>query len=313
MPKPNEQAGAQPAGQTELAQVMDASRLHTEEDPMNKPVNLKTEEVLATEQDGSEKKPEFKHCLSFFYALIASIFFGIADYLIALMSIKNGIKWVYPTFIITFFVWGVYHIGKWIKLNKTRKLEGKEAIPFWDKASSVYYMPIEEGEPLNTKSTAEAKNASAGPIDGQKFKLNWGSIWVSIRRFIINFMIYVMLGLTFIFADKSGIHTGVVTSLFCSSLIFTVVYFYFKYGQKLSRWDVIGIIMVCICIALISLSEGEHSEGETDGVITQALDQGDMVQEEGFNVDKFLTIIFALGTGITFSTNSIEMHYSGKT
>ena len=161
-----------------------------------------------TAADGAKKPQEFKHGRSFLFALIASIFFGIADYLIALMSIKNGIKWVYPTWMITTFVWTIFHVGKWVQLNKERTAQGQERVNFWDKNTSVYFKPAEEKG---------------------KFMLNWGSIWVSMRRFVINFMIYVSLGLTFIFANRSGIHTGVITSIFCSSLIFTCVYFYFKF------------------------------------------------------------------------------------
>jgi len=69
-----------------------------------------------------------------------------------------------------------------------------------------------------------------------------------------------------------------------------------------------GIFLVCVCVALISMSEGGHG-----GVETQLLGETEMEMEEGFSWDKFLTIMFALGTGITFSTNSIEMHYSAKT
>jgi drug/metabolite transporter (DMT)-like permease len=129
---------------------------------------------------------------------------------------------------------------------------------------------------------------------------------------IINLSIYVMLGFTFIYANKSGIHTGVVTSLFCSSLIFTIAYFYFKHNQKLQISDWIGIILVCICVVLISISEGEGGHG---GHGTEKDPYGKVEvkkDDESFNWDKLITIVFALGTGLVFSTNSIEMHYSAK-
>lgn len=187
---------------------------------------------------------------------------------------------------ITSVIWAIYHVVKWIHLNKTLKGEGKETVAFWDKGTSVYYK-------LDQQS---------------KYVLNWGSIWVTIRRFIVNFAIYVFLGLTFIFADKCGIHTGVVTSLFCSSLIFTCIYFFLHHGQKLTKWDFTGILLVVICVILISLSEGkapEILEGEED-VLEEDLSSDKLM-------NKILTIFFALCTGLTFSTNSIEMHYSAKT
>jgi len=90
----------------------------------------------------------------------------------------------------------------------------------------------------------------------EKYILNWGSIFVPIRRFICNLSIYVFLGFTFMFTDRSGIHTGVITSLFCTSLIFTSIYFYFKHKHILTKFDYFGILLVLICVILISLSEG---------------------------------------------------------
>ena len=121
-----------------------------------------------------------------------------------------------------------------------------------------------------------------------------------------------MLGFTFIFASRCGIHTGVVTSLFCSSLIFTIAYFYFMHKQKLQISDWIGILLVCVCVGLISASEGGGHGGHS-GEPDPFLKNGNVKKPEGFDFDKLWTIIFALGTGLVFSTNSIEMHYSAKT
>lgn len=38
----------------------------------------------------------------------------------------------------------------------------------------------------------------------------------------------------------------------------------------------------------------------------------DMSEDSDYSFNKLITVIFALGTGLVFSTNSIEMHYSGK-
>jgi drug/metabolite transporter (DMT)-like permease len=128
---------------------------------------------------------------------------------------------------------------------------------------------------------------------------------------VVNLGIYVMLGLTFMFADESGIHTGVITSLFCTSLIFTSVYFLIFHGQKLQKSDYIGILLVVICVILISLSEGEeHEPTVVPGTHTVTLDDGSTTEESDFDINKLLAIVFALGTGVIFSTNSIEMHYS---
>ena len=93
------------------------------------------------EKEALIEAPKFNHKLSFVFALIASIFFGIADYLIALLSIKHGMKWMYPTFMITTFVWTIFHIAKWFKLNKQRRAENLEPVPFWDGETSCYCKP----------------------------------------------------------------------------------------------------------------------------------------------------------------------------
>lgn len=79
--------------------------------------------LVEGEDGGLTPEPKYNHKLSFVFATIASIFFGMADYLIALLSIKNGMKWMYPTFIITTIVWTIFHIGRWVILNKKRRAE----------------------------------------------------------------------------------------------------------------------------------------------------------------------------------------------
>ena len=78
----------------------------------------KVTEVEGTAVEEEAPKHQFNHKLSFVFALIASVFFGMADYLIALLSIKQGMKWMYPTYMVTTVVWTIFHIGRWIKMNK---------------------------------------------------------------------------------------------------------------------------------------------------------------------------------------------------
>ena len=247
------------------------------------------------EGEEGEKKPQFNHKLSFLFATIASLFFGIADYLIALLSIKHGLKWMYPTFMITTVVWTIFHVGKWIKLNRARRAENLEPVPFWDGETSCYCKP-DVGAVTTDNNEAKAK-----------YVLNWGAIWVPIRRFAVNLSIYVMLGLTFMWADKANMHTGVITSLFCTSLIFTIIYFRIFHAQHLQCTDYIGILLVVICVVLISISEGGHGPKPTE---VNTLED---IEEEESNMEKILAVVFAVGTGVIFSTNSIEMHYSAKT
>lgn len=222
----------------------------------------------------------------------------MADYLISLLSIKHGMRWMYPTFMITSIVWVIFHTVRWIILNSKRRTEGLKPVSFFDKSTSCY-----------CRKKVQAVTDEQAPAE-VTYELNWGAIMVPIRRFIVKLTIYVMLGFTFMYSKKCGIHTGVVTSLFCSSLIFTIVYFYFRYHHKLQISDWIGILFVIVCVILISISEGEdHGEGDVVDDKLPLVEEAD----EGFDWNKLITVIFALGTGLVFSSNSIEMHYSAKT
>jgi uncharacterized membrane protein len=66
-----------------------------------------------------------------------------------------------------------------------------------------------------------------------------------------------MIWATFSLSFASGINTGIITSLFSTSLIFTSAYFYFKFGQKLSLLCMVGILLVVACVVLVSLSGEE--------------------------------------------------------
>ena len=62
---------------------------------------------------------------------------------------------------------------------------------------------------------------------------------------------------------------------------------------------------MCICVVLISMSEGHAPEATENSSL-------DAIEEES-NTEKILAVVFAICTGVIFSTNSIEMHYSAKT
>ena len=74
---------------------------------------------------------------------------------------------------------------------------------------------------------------------------------------------------SFAFVAKSGVNAGVMSIIFSSCLIFTPIIFYFKYGQKLTLWDLLGALLIAICVVLIALGgsgsiksdEGESKEG----------------------------------------------------
>lgn len=65
----------------------------------------------------------------------------------------------------------------------------------------------------------------------------------------------------FTFIAKSGVNPGVMASLFTSSIVFTSVIFYCKYGQKLTKWDVLGSTFI-IGAAVIIGNGGAQSDSK---------------------------------------------------
>ena len=66
-------------------------------------------------------------------------------------------------------------------------------------------------------------------------------------------LIKASLTITFIFAGKSGVNSGIIASIFSACVILTAIMFYFKYGQKLSKNDLIGGLFIVLCVLMVSL------------------------------------------------------------
>jgi uncharacterized membrane protein len=76
---------------------------------------------------------------------------------------------------------------------------------------------------------------------------------VPIFRAIAQGMVQVTVVLTFMFTAKSGVNGGIIATLFTTSLIFTILIFYLKYGQTITRRDIIGTVLIMVCIVLIAI------------------------------------------------------------
>jgi drug/metabolite transporter (DMT)-like permease len=59
--------------------------------------------------------------------------------------------------------------------------------------------------------------------------------------------------LTFKYADKSGVNSGTISTCFSSSIAFTGIIFWCKYGEKLNLRDGGGIILIFASVALIAV------------------------------------------------------------
>ena len=113
-----------------------------------------------------------------------------------------------------------------------------------------------------------------------------------VGRCLFILLIHVTHIATFLFAGKSNINGGIISTLFTSSCVFTFIIFYFKYGQKITKSDVFGTFLVLGCVGLISMGGSNQSgEGEIN------------------NLYLVLAVVMALLTGLNLSVNTVHIQY----
>jgi len=76
---------------------------------------------------------------------------------------------------------------------------------------------------------------------------------VPIVRAAAQIIITILIIFTFAFAFPSGVNAGIISSIFASSCIFTIIIFFFKYDQKVTKFDAIGAFMIVLCVALVGV------------------------------------------------------------
>jgi drug/metabolite transporter (DMT)-like permease len=111
--------------------------------------------------------------------------------------------------------------------------------------------------------------------------------------------ITILIIFTFAFAFPSGVNAGIISSIFASSCIFTIIIFFFKYGQKVTKFDALGAFMIVLCVVLVGLGgalgsgDGEKAENKTDEELLE------IRSTQTFNL--IMAMVFATLTGLAFS------------
>lgn len=117
------------------------------------------------------------------------------------------------------------------------------------------------------------------------------------------------------FAEKSGINPGIISSIFSSTCVFTIILFYFLYGQKLSVFDFIGIFFIIGSVVFISMGGGESSDEESTRRLLAGAGPRDpnapKLSKEEANMFLYFGIIAALLAGFVLSVNSVSLLYCG--
>ena len=63
-----------------------------------------------------------------------------------------------------------------------------------------------------------------------------------------------VITLAFYYAGLSGVNSGIIASIFSTSILFSSLIFYFIYGQKLTKNDALGCILVAVSVFIIGSS-----------------------------------------------------------
>ena len=68
----------------------------------------------------------------------------------------------------------------------------------------------------------------------------------------------------------------------------------------MSKTDILGMALIIVCIVLISLTKSETKTAKKASVV--------VLEDEKVGLYKVLTIVFALGCGIMFTINAIDVN-----
>ena len=77
-------------------------------------------------------------------------------------------------------------------------------------------------------------------------------------------MIQLIVIRCFAFAAKSGVNGGIISTIFSSSSVFTILIFYFKYGQQITKFDILGTFCIILCVVLIALGGSSGFEKDLE-------------------------------------------------
>ena len=166
------------------------------------------------------------------------------------------------------------------------------------------------------------------PIDAECFDEPQTKLGFSCSRFagscsrgIIELLINVALIYSFMFAEKSGINPGIISSIFSSTCVFTIIEFYFWKKQKLSLNDWAGTFFIMLCVVFISIGGGDAGsdqiEQETAAESTRRLLVGpgpskgprEPISQEQANMYLYFSVLAALAAGFILSVNTVSLMY----
>jgi len=185
-------------------------------------------------EEDKEEVNKYNYWIAYPLALTSAIFFGIGNFILADIGYEEGIKTFYPQCIAATIIYLGYHGSRFI----TTIISGES---YFDPANSAYY-----------------------DLEGA---FDFGALIQPLLKALLLFPISVSLLYAYIFGWYIDINIGLITGEYTASAIFFVVLFFFAfYKQKITWLDVVGLVLILIAVADISIGgewERENEEPET--------------------------------------------------
>jgi hypothetical protein len=99
--------------------------------------------------------------------------------------------------------------------------------PWFDRTKSQYWEEfVDDSQPANSDIERNGESAEDKAI----YELTWYKFSAPFSRGLCQLAIQFVIIQCFEFAAKSGVNGGIISTIFSSSSLFSIVIFYFKYG-----------------------------------------------------------------------------------
>lgn len=148
------------------------------------------------------------------------------------------------------------------------------------------------------------KNKSSGSSFNYNIKQQGFYDKQALTAFITFTVVYLfqqfLAMMTFYYAELAGINAGVISTVWSANPFFLAVLDYVIYKQKLTKFHIIGMVLLMLCAIFVSLA----SVIEPEPVFVENIGTQSVVK-----ISAGLPILFAILSPITFATSSMLIKY----
>jgi len=189
------------------------------------------------------------------YAFMCSVLIGLQNFFVSIVSERYGPKGLYAQGFGVVFIWATYHISKYANHDHFNCVpeQGKgyaKIYPYLSKGNSAYFRI----DKINSTYHKE--------IFLPKYKA-WS---VPLLRSITQALIQISISITYMMAAQINQNSGTISTIFSSSVLFTAAIFFCLYGQKLSKFDFLGCILIIGGVVMIGLGGKKPEDMSQDSV-----------------------------------------------